>query len=241
MKADRTWIVWPGPDSAEQQRGERPGAHESSGTGVSGRPPLGSPVAAPSSPSAALPFPLLRQRSAPGYSVRLRPPLAIPGYCLPCLPVRIPPGPAAPDQSRPCLPWLSVRCCSPGFPVRAPPAPAPTVAGPVSARGSPFAAGLTRAYPSARRTVSFPSPPLVAPWTLAPARPHGSRMCLAPGSAVVPPLAHSVAPLAPRAPVRRLRPPAAAAAAPAPVAAVASRLPVRLRRLPPVPSVPVRR
>ena len=37
MKADPTWIVWPGPGSAEQQRGERPGAHESSGTGVSGR------------------------------------------------------------------------------------------------------------------------------------------------------------------------------------------------------------
>ena len=37
MKADRTWIVWPGPGSAEQQHGERPGAHESSGTGVSGR------------------------------------------------------------------------------------------------------------------------------------------------------------------------------------------------------------
>lgn len=125
-----------------------------------------------------------------------------------------------------------------GFPVQAPPAPAPSppVAGPVSARGSPFAAGLTRAYLSASYGF-FPFPAAGGPvdW-----HPHGSRMRLAPGSAVVhrPPLAHSVAPLAPRAPVRRLRPPAAAAAAPAPVA---SRLPVRLRRLPPAPSVPVRR
>ena len=64
-----------------------------------------------------------------------------------------------------------------GFPVQAPPAPAPStpVAGPVSARGSPFAAGLTRAYLSASYGF-FPFPAAGGPvdW-----HPHGSRMPLA--------------------------------------------------------------